>query len=133
MKKLLVLFIAFFAMAGVALADWTYLSGDQYGMTGVSGTGDASVNGYSDLSGESWSYSGGTDVSTVSGFYGGVEACHGAGTVSTETYVSVSAFEGCGYSAISSASGTSVSAQTAGIAGAGISADAYADGISWNW
>ena len=121
-------------MAGVAMADsWTYVSGDQYGMAGVSGTGDASVNGYSDLSGESWSYSGGTDIYTGSGFSGGVDVLIGAGSVDANTYANAQAIEGNGYSAVTSTSGTSVSAQTIGIATAGISAGAYADGTSWNW
>ena len=120
---LLSLFVAIFAMAGVAVADsYIYLGGDQYAGAGVYGIGQVEVGGYTELGGSSWSHSGGIDVYAASMLSGGVDAFFGAGSVDASTYTGVQATEGSGYSAILVMSGTNVSVQTVGNASAGISA-----------
>jgi len=132
--SLLVALFALFAMAGVAVADgYTYVGGDQYAGAGVLGIGQAEVGGYMESGGSSWSCTGGTDVYAGSGFSGGVDVFIGAGSVDVNTYADVQAIEGNGYSAVTSTSGTSVSAQTIGNASAGMSAGTYAGGEAWNW
>ena len=133
MKKLLVLFIAFFAMAGVALADsWTYLGNEDFSGGGVSGPGIVAAAQTSDGIAGSLTPTGATQLLVSTDQQGIIFNGSGSGDFHNDSGVDLYAHESPGNCEVGSETYNNTTLGNSGLGLTAVSNRVAADGAAGN-